>query len=397
MPGDLTNGWQQFGSTDQGTSIRIGGYNVTPIPQGSSGTFAVLTFVSDCCNLPEPASFQMCPVNLTDDLSSMAPACGSYTCDFVTFTQDGDVNWDGDTTPADAFCAFEGYLSPPDEPDGECGAPGWSVRADVDCSEDVTPSDATCIYDHWLDGSCTFCGGDLASLVDRGSSAMSPVVSVGTLSDEGEEIVLPIRASGVPGMRAFGFEMTYPVSLEYIGIAKTSDTNGFIALDARVVGDGRLRAGGYSHDPVSGDDVDIVVLRFRKTGASAGGTLVVQEFVDDLEGAATVRYALPSEEGETPSLTEYRLYQNHPNPFNPTTTIRYEIPAGVASVRVRLDIYDVQGHKVRVLVDEVRSAGVQYAEWDGLDDEGRAVSSGVYFYVLRAGDETLTKKMALLR
>jgi len=329
----------------------------------------------------------------------MAPACGSYTCDFVTFTQDGDVNWDGETTPADAFCAFQGYLSPPDEPDGECGAPGWSIRADVDCSEDVTPSDATCIYDHWLDGSCVFCGGELALTANRPSpsSTRSPVVSVGTLVDDGDEIALPIHASGIFGIRAFGFEMNYPASLEYIGIVKTSDTEGFKALDARVVGNGRLRAGGFSHDPIAGDDADIVVLRFRKASASAGGLLVIERFVDDLDGAATVKYTLPSGESESPPLTEYRLYQNHPNPFNPTTTIRYEIPADVASVRVRMDIYDVQGHKVRVLVDEIRSAGVQYAEWDGLDDNGRAVSSGVYFYVLRAGDETLTRKMALLR
>jgi len=397
VPGDLTSGWQQFGHTDQGTSVRIGGYDVAPIPQGSAGTFAVLTFVSDCCNLPEPASFQMCPVNMTDDLSSMAPACGSYTCDFVTFTQDGDVNWDGETTPADAFCAFQGYLSPPDEPDGECGAPGWSIRADVDCSEDVTPADATCIYDHWLDGSCAFCGGGLALAANRPSSAMSPVVSVGTLADEGDEIALPIHASGIFGMQAFGFEMTYPASLEYIGIVKTSDTEGFMALDARVIGSGHLRAGGFSHDPMAGDDADIVVLRFRKTSASAGGTLVIQEFVDGLQGAATVRYTLPSGESESSPLTEYRLYQNQPNPFNPTTTIRYDIPAGAASVRVRLDIYDVQGHKVRVLADEIQSPGAQYTEWDGLDDNGRAVSSGMYFYVLRAGDASFTKKMALLK
>ncbi len=397
VPGVLTSTWQQFSSADQGTSIRIGGYDVTPIPQASSGTFAVLTFVSDCCNLAEPASFQMCPVNLTDDLSALAPACGAYSCDFVAFTQDGDVNWDGETTPADAFCAFAGYLSAPDEPDGECGAPGWSIRADIDCSDDVTPSDATCIYDHWLDGSCAFCGEDLASRAAPVVSGLSPVVSIGTPDEAGEEIAIPIHASGIAGMRAFGFEMTYPASLEFAGIATTAATREFIALDARVIGDGRLRAGGYSHDRLTGDDEDIVVLRFRKTSAAAGGTLVVQEFVDGLEGAGVVRYILPSEGNESPPLTEYRLYQNHPNPFNPTTTIRYEIPAGAASVRVRLDVYDVQGHKVRVLVNETQSAGVQYAEWDGLDEEGRAVSSGMYFYVLRAGDETLTRKMALLR
>ena len=239
----------------------------------------------------------------------------------------------------------------------------------------------------------------MASATNRPSpsSATSPAVSVGTPSEEGDEIALSIHASGVLGIRAFGFEMTYPSTLEFIGIAKAPETKGFDALDARVVGNGRLRAGGFSHEPTSVDDADILVLRFHKASASAGGLLVIERFVDDLDGAATVRYTLPSGESESPPLTEYRLYQNHPNPFNPTTTIRYEIPAGVASVHVRLDIYDVQGHKIRGLVDEIRSGGVQYAEWDGLNDKGESASSGVYFYVLRAGDTAITKKMALLK
>jgi hypothetical protein len=88
------------------------------------------------------------------------------------------------------------------------------------------------------------------------------------------------------------------------------------------------------------------------------------------------------------------LAQNAPNPFNPSTTISF----GVASPgRVTLSIYDVSGRLVRTLVDEPRSAGLYRQNWDGRNAGGAAVSSGVYFYRLRAGTFLETKKMVLAR
>jgi len=228
-------------------------------------------------------------------------------------------------------------------------------------------------------------------------SGAVPVVSLVDLEDDPGEISLLVHGNGVSGMRAFGFEVSYPASLEFLGVDRGALTERFVAVEAGVVSQGRLRAGGYSHDAVEEDEGELVVLRFRRLGAPASGSVVVEEFVDDLEGAETVRFTLPSGGGDTPWVSSYRLHQNHPNPFNPTTTIRYEIPSGAGSVAVSLAVYDVEGRRVRVLVDQSRTGGVQYVEWDGRDDEGRAVSSGIYFYVLRAGNETLTKKMALVK
>ena len=393
--GALTAGWPDPACSNLGASIAVSGTNTTAIPVGSTGTLVRLRYIVDVCGLTEPGGTTICAENLTEDIALVAPSCADLA--YAIFSQDGDVNDNGQVSPQDALCAFKGYLSFPVPPPAECAQPGWDVRSDVDCSEDITPGDALCIFEHWLDGSCAFCGGGPTVAANRPASALAPALSIGTLSDEKDEIALSVHASGVTGMRAFGFEMTYPATLEFVGIARTAATGRFLALDARVVADRRLRTGGYSHDPIASDDEDIVVLRFRKASTLAGGTLVIEEFVDDLAGAAAVTYTLPASDEETPPVTQYRLYQNHPNPFNPATTIQYEIPAGVSSVRVRLDIYDVQGRKIRALMDEVRSGGVQYAEWDGLDDRGQTVSSGVYFYVLRAGDKTLTRKMALLK
>ncbi|MCU0640276.1 MAG: T9SS type A sorting domain-containing protein [Candidatus Krumholzibacteria bacterium] len=89
------------------------------------------------------------------------------------------------------------------------------------------------------------------------------------------------------------------------------------------------------------------------------------------------------------------LYQNHPNPFNPSTMISYYV--AVAST-ITLDIYDSSGRLVVRLIDsEKRPKGANAVEWRGVDGQGRPVSSGVYFYRLTTGKQTYSKKMVLLR
>jgi hypothetical protein len=88
------------------------------------------------------------------------------------------------------------------------------------------------------------------------------------------------------------------------------------------------------------------------------------------------------------------LAQNEPNPFNPETTIRFTMPA---SGNVTINIYDAAGRLVRSLVDGVKDAGSHNVTWNGVDNHGSPVSSGVYFYRLTAGKFSETKKMTLLK
>jgi len=94
--------------------------------------------------------------------------------------------------------------------------------------------------------------------------------------------------------------------------------------------------------------------------------------------------------------TKFILSQNSPNPFNPTTTIEYAIPAG-KSEHVRLNVYDLRGALVKTLVDEISSPGIHSVVWDGTDDNGNKVSSGVYIYRLQSAKLTKARKMLLLR
>lgn len=99
--------------------------------------------------------------------------------------------------------------------------------------------------------------------------------------------------------------------------------------------------------------------------------------------------------GKIPPLPRtFALEQNHPNPFNPVTAIGYELPFEAA---VELTIFDIQGRVVRTLVASSKTPGRHEVVWNGRDDTGRPVASGVYLYQLRAGEKRETRKMLLLR
>ncbi len=101
---------------------------------------------------------------------------------------------------------------------------------------------------------------------------------------------------------------------------------------------------------------------------------------------------------ETESLTvDFVLNQNYPNPFNPSTTIEYTLPAIGKTFSVSLKIYNSLGQLVATLVEENQAAGTYSVIWDGKDMHGNQMPSGIYFYILQAGDIKITKKMMLLK
>jgi len=91
----------------------------------------------------------------------------------------------------------------------------------------------------------------------------------------------------------------------------------------------------------------------------------------------------------------YALYQNAPNPFNPTTEIRYDVPSSGGHVRLR--VYDVHGRLVRTLVDSEQAGGAKSLIWDARDDSGSLVATGVYFYRLDAPGFSETRKTVVMK
>jgi hypothetical protein len=98
---------------------------------------------------------------------------------------------------------------------------------------------------------------------------------------------------------------------------------------------------------------------------------------------------------DTPAPDTFVLHANVPNPFNPATTIDYDVPAGGADVTIA--VFDVSGRLVRTLVDDRRGAGRYSVRWNGDDDHGASVATGVYFCRMNAGSFAHTMKMVLLK
>ncbi|NLT51488.1 MAG: T9SS type A sorting domain-containing protein [Ignavibacteria bacterium] len=142
------------------------------------------------------------------------------------------------------------------------------------------------------------------------------------------------------------------------------------------------------------------------------GTIRPQETAVD---AGAYEYSGPVNVETVNPADIFQLHQNFPNPFNPSTTIKYSIPtppclpAGTAASSplakgrtevgfVTLKVYDILGREVATLVNEKKSAGTYTIKWDGTNSSGKQVSSGMYFYQLKIGDSyTETKKMLLVK
>lgn len=151
------------------------------------------------------------------------------------------------------------------------------------------------------------------------------------------------------------------------------------------------RRGGGDFRFVAAPDIEIghdgYVLRDGET--RPGRTYTYRVFIME-DGTAVAQFEVSI---STPGM-ETRLFPNHPNPFNPATTIRFEL---ATESRVTLTVYDVSGRRIRTLIDKRMEPGAHDALWEGTNDRGDQMSSGVYFLRLRSGKTSQTRAMVLLK
>ena len=146
------------------------------------------------------------------------------------------------------------------------------------------------------------------------------------------------------------------------------------------------------------DDGDAIVKVEYSCGGCHNGTEASEQSVDWMYANAAIVHAggataVAALEG-IGAPAQYAVHEAYPNPFNPTTHVRYDLAQPEA---VRFEVRNAIGGLVSVLVDERQVAGRYLATWDGADADGQAVASGVYFGYLQAGEFTRTVRMTLLR
>jgi hypothetical protein len=172
------------------------------------------------------------------------------------------------------------------------------------------------------------------------------------------------------------------------------DENGHLCGQATVEAGGRI-----SFTPVYRDDISTPAVEGPDIGSSinlaVNGSPVQQSYTFSGMGDRIRLANLTSLSKHTENLPrQFDLAQNYPNPFNPGTSIDFSLP--VAS-RTTVDVYNVVGEKVTTLLDRFLSAGRYSVNWDGTNADGKPASSGMYFYRLKAGEFTDTKKMMLVK
>jgi len=153
----------------------------------------------------------------------------------------------------------------------------------------------------------------------------------------------------------------------------------------------------------SGDSIDLIfpdgsVLstardyeRLSLDGVKASGGIAERLLLEAYEQLLLI----PELPAKLPKISS--LAQNSPNPFNPSTTISYTVASAESLVKVKLEVFNIRGQLIRTLVNELAAPGEYSFFWQGLDDHGEELSSGMYFYRLQAGDFVATRKMVIVK
>jgi hypothetical protein len=287
----------------------------------------------------------------------------------------------------------------------ETGQAGFNVQAD-------TNDDGVVNFTDFI----AFASAYLRQAVGPAAKLVSVPAAPGV--NENAEMLLSLTSDRVLAGQTISVDVSLAntTSLYGFGLTLTYDPSRFELVDAVPAENDMLKSTGgetplfnaYTEDVgkvtlmnavINGDaatgDGSIVTVTFRVLSEFEDNARfeIAEGLVFDPKGLANPVVTLGALNVET-TPTEFSLLQNYPNPFNPETTIRYNL-AETANVQLR--IYNIVGQVVRTLVGERQAAGRYQVRWNGTDDRGVAVSSGIYFYQISAGKFQDVKRLMLLK
>jgi hypothetical protein len=264
---------------------------------------------------------------------------------------------------------------------------------DVDQTGDFEFADIDTVLSLWQSGSLL-----LASAAEQDQNRTAKV-SLGYEAVDKASATLSIDLENQGNLRAAGFKIKYDVDNFVFGeIKATERLEGFDIQFANNETEGVF---------------SVVILNLQgrviSTGSGAILSIPVSAIGEKFSGEGEisllsagfesgVAYELNSDVLSPKAVLPkaFALSQNYPNPFNPSTTIAFDIPEN-KEAHVRLNVYNIRGQLVRTLVNETMDEGSYKIEWDGKNNNGRSVASGVYFYRIVAGEFSKTRKMVILK
>jgi len=315
----------------------------------------------------------------------------------------GDVNDDDSLIPGDAFCAFQIYLQGGTPPagtafDNECAL----IAADINCTPDgITPGDALYIFQGYLNGKTLPLDCKPAALPKEPEDLTIHINSIE--GRPGDEVVFTVELDRTGNIQAFGLDLGYPTELlTFVDIIPRGLTKGWDMIKGYINVDGVVTIGGFN--PTVNENMNtnklVDVIFSVNNDANGNGDVWVFNLTDDLSQAnsRSGHFGTSDEDirllGGLEVPSTYSLEQNYPNPFNMNTEIMYQLPeAGF----VNITIYNSVGHQIRTLVNQHHSAGKYAARWDGKNDNGINLPSGVYIYHMKSKKFSMSKKMLLIK
>jgi hypothetical protein len=149
----------------------------------------------------------------------------------------------------------------------------------------------------------------------------------------------------------------------------------------------------FTFEIVTGRELSIQIKDYQVLDLQTG-EYIAKPIISGMQEYSLIMFSRDGDQEEDmPSITQ--LYNNYPNPFNPTTTISFSVTQN--SNFVTLEIFNVKGQKVRTMFSGSAEEGKHTVTWHGDDENGNPVSSGIYFYKLKTGKQELSRKMLLLK
>jgi hypothetical protein len=264
-------------------------------------------------------------------------------------------------------------------------APVPLESGDADCSGEIDIDDVVYLINYIFNGGPEPCA-DVGKTSNKTFIAKGELQLVDVSTDQGR--ILSIVINAVRDVQAIQLEFTH--TEDAVDISVSSNVDGIQAYYGTV--DGVLRVGLVDllgQTMMSADQTEIAEISYNgETELDLLKSIVVAKDGGRINAVVTridANEILP---------VQFSLEQNYPNPFNPTTIIDFSLPE---QSHVRLDVYNIMGQKVRTLVNDARAAGAHSVIWNGSNDNGENVASGVYFYRIESGQFSETRKMMLLK
>jgi len=193
------------------------------------------------------------------------------------------------------------------------------------------------------------------------------------------------------------FRIKIPANISFqIGIIDSWGNQSYVDFPSNQTKYGLVRDGDWGQasipvEDIRGEFIDLRMLSYEFVILEVNGASC-QFALDDIYWSGGGELMTVSTTNSL--LEEFVLKDNYPNPFNPVTTLRYEI---AVNTNVKITIYDMMGRLVKILTDKMEMAGYKSIKWNGTNDRNEPVSAGLYLYTIQAGDYRKTRKMVLIK